>query len=311
MKYLLTHAHLIIDGQKEYLDGALLIDDEKIEDVFFQSNKLKEISEEYKVIDIGGDNVMPGFFDTCCKSDLSKEGTTSYLSLIKYESDIDKMCNDLKKHESTSSRFLGFNLDGPFLSDKYVSNTLKPDLDILDKLLESSNDIKQMTVSCELENIKQIINKLKENNIKVMCGHSNAVYEDLDDNIDGISNLFKEMKGLDSHNKTLVNCAFMNKWYCELNVDDVDDVVLKLVLNNIDKDKLILVSDINKQMKALYKFGAKYTDLLRYSSLNAYELHGLSNRYGTLNKGKCSDLVIMDDDLNIKDVLLRGNFIYV
>ena len=49
-KYLLTHGHLIIDGNREYIDGALLIEGERIVDVFPQSNKLPEINEEYKLI---------------------------------------------------------------------------------------------------------------------------------------------------------------------------------------------------------------------------------------------------------------------
>ena len=47
MKYLLKHAHLIVDGNREYLDGALLIDGERISEVFLQSNKLKGDFTEY------------------------------------------------------------------------------------------------------------------------------------------------------------------------------------------------------------------------------------------------------------------------
>ena len=63
MKYLLNHAHLIVDNCHEYIDGALLIEDEYIKDVYPQSSKVKSI-EDCEVIDLSGLLIMPGFFDT-------------------------------------------------------------------------------------------------------------------------------------------------------------------------------------------------------------------------------------------------------
>ena len=62
-------------------------------------------------------------------------------------------------------------------------------------------------------------------------------------------------------------------------------------------------------MKVLYELGVKYTDLLAYSSLNAFRFYGLDNRFGTLEKGKYADIVIMDDALNIKKVYCKGKFV--
>ena len=67
---------------------------------------------------------------------------------------------------------------------------------------------------------------------------------------------------------------------------------------------------INDEMKVLYELGAKYCDLLMYSSLNAFRFYGLDKKYGTLEKGKYADLVIMDDDLNIRNVYVKGKFVY-
>ena len=63
MKYLLKHAHLIIDGNREYLDGGLLIEDERIRDVFPQSGRIDNM-DDCQIIDLHGQLVMPGFFDT-------------------------------------------------------------------------------------------------------------------------------------------------------------------------------------------------------------------------------------------------------
>ena len=46
-----------------------------------------------------------------------------------------------------------------------------------------------------------------------------------------------------------------------------------------------------------------------YSSLNAFKFYGLDKRFGTLEKGKYADIVIMDDDLNIKQVYSKGRFV--
>ncbi len=229
---------------------------------------------------------------------------------------------------------------------------LKPDIETVKRFLAASDKIRQMTVAYELDGVREIGALLKQHGVKVMCGHSDAVYEDLDENVDGFTHLFNAMRSLHHRDITLVNCAFMNRWYCELIADGnhVDRNVLKLVLNNIDRDKIILISDssiarnlpdgeyefiskkctkkgtkfisfdghyagsvvsINDEMKVLKELGAKYCDLLLYSGLNAFRFYGLSDRYGTLEKGKYADIVIMDDDLNVKNVYVKGRFVYV
>lgn len=376
MKYLLKHGHLIIDGKREFLDGALFIKDEVIEDVFPQSNKIND-SEDCEVIDLDGALVMPGFFDThthgidgisfdnANKVDLDKAalefaqtGSTSFLVTLSYDCPIEEYSNRfelLNNYESKDSRFLGVHLEGPFLSTKHLGvgnpdKFMKPDINLVKDILNKSNNLKQMTIAYELDGAKQIGQLLKDNDVKVMCGHSDAVYEDLDENVDGFTHLFNAMRGLHHRDTTLVNCAFMNKWNIELIADGnhVHKDVLKLVINNIDRDRIMLVTDsssarnlkdgeyeflskqcikkgttfitvdghfagsvvaINDEMKVLYELGAKYTDLLLYSSLNAFKFYGLDSRFGTLEKGKYADIVIMDDEFNIKKVYSKGKFV--
>ena len=379
MKYLLKHGHLIIDGNREYLDGALLIDGERIIDVFLHSNKLKDIDEQYQEIDLKGQLVMPGFFDTHThgidrmgfdSADLEQmdkisyefalDGTTSFLASLSYDlspDDFDKQLASLEDYEGKYARFVGIHMEGPFLSKKHlgVGNPdlfLMPDLEMVKEFMNKTSRLKQMTIAYELDGAKEVGKYLHDHDVRVMCGHSDAVYEDLDENVDGFTHLFNAMRSLHHRDITLVNCAFMNRWYAELIADGnhVDRNVLKLVINNIDKDKIILITDsstarnledgeyefmskkctkkgtkfishdghyagsvvsINDEMKVLRELGVKYTDLLLYSSLNAFRFYGLAKEFGTLEKGKYADLVIMDDELNIKGVYVRGNFIHV
>ena len=378
MKYLLKHGHLIVDGNREFLDGALLIEDERIVDIFPQSEKINYDFDDYKEIDLKGLLIMPGFYDTHTHGikmmsfdnvdkekmdkisyEFSKDGTTCFLATLSYDlskQGFYRQLEVLENYESSHSRFMGIHMEGPFLSKKHlgVGNPelfLMPDYEMVEDLLNKTSKLKQMTIAYELDGAKKVGKLLKDNGVVLMCGHSDALYDDLDENVDGFTHLFNAMRGLHHRDITLVNCAFMNKWYCELIADGnhVDRNVLKLVLNNIDRDKIILVSDssiarnledgeyefmskrcikkgttfisddghyagsvvsINDEMKILYELGAKYNDLLLYSSLNAHRLYSSDKLYGTLDKGKYADIVIMDDDLNIKNVMVKGKFIY-
>ena len=377
MKTLLKHGHLVVDGKREYLDGAVLIEEGRIIEVFPQTDRIKEIQEFDQTFDLNGSLVMPGFFDTHTHGignmsldsadrkqmdEISKlyalDGTTSYLATLSYDLDSQgflKRLKDLEEYESSYARFEGIHMEGPFLSKQYSGagdpeKFLSADPKILKNFLDASSQIRQMTIAPELPGVAEISRLLHDRGIRVMCGHSAATYEDLNEYVDGFTHLFNAMRGLHHRDQTLVNCAFMNRWHCELIADGihVQRNVLKLVLNNIDKDLIILISDsspargmpdgrymflsqectkegntfrndeghlagsvasINDEMKVLYELGAKYTDLLLYSSLNAFRFYGLDQQFGTIEKGKHADLVIMDDDLNIRRVMLKGEWI--
>ena len=377
MKYLFNHAHLVIDGNKEYLDGALLTNGEYIEEVYPQANKIKDNLDEYQEIDCTGLVIMPGFFDTHTHGidmisfdtasreemdkisyEFAKDGSTSFLGSLSYDcptADFDKRFEVLNGYESKYARYMGIHMEGPFLSKKHLGignpdKFISPDINMMKDFLNKTNLIKQVTIACELDGYKEVGKLLHENNIRVMCGHSDAVEADLDENVDGFTHLYNAMRGLHHRDKTLVNCAFESKYYCELIADGnhIKRDVLKLTINNIDRHLIMLVTDsstarnlpdgeydfmskhcikkgttfittdghfagsvvsINDEMKVLYELGAKYTDLLLYSSLNAFTFYGLDKTYGSLVKGKSSDIVIMDEALNIKNVLVRGELI--
>lgn len=379
MSLILDHCHAVIDGNREFLDASIQIDNGIIKNVYPQTSKIKDLPKEEEHIDLGGLVVMPGSFDTHCHGidslnfdvvdkqemdqisyEFAKDGTTSFLASLSYDLDEEGMKKQLQRfedYEAPYARFEGFHLEGPFLSAKHLGvgdpgKFRMPDSDTVRSFLDVSSRIRQMTIAYELDGAKKIGAMLKEAGVKVMCGHSDAVLEDLDENVDGFTHLFNAMRSFHHRDITLVNCAFMNKWNVELIADGnhVKRNVLKLVLNNIDKDKLMLVSDssiarnledgeymflskpctkkgttfithdghfagsvvsINDEMKVLYELGAKYTDLLLYSSLNAFRFYGLDKRFGTIEKGKYADLMIMDEDLNIKDVCLKGGLLGV
>ena len=378
MAVLLLHCHLVIDAYREYLDGALLIQDETIKEVYPQSGKIKNMPEGCEIIDLGGTLLMPGFFDThthgidgmsfdsANKDELDKisyefarEGSTSFLASLSYDlspDDFDRQLSLFEGYESPFARFEGIHLEGPFLSKKHLGvgdpdRFLKPDIKIVEDFLNKSSKIRQMTIAYELDGAKEIGTLLKERGIKVMCGHSDALWQDLDENVDGFTHLFNAMRGLHHRDETLINAAFSDHYNIELIADGhhVKEDVLKLVINTIDKNKIMVVTDssiarglpdgeyifiskpctkkgtdfitfdghyagsvvsIPDELKVLYKLGAKYTDLLLYGGLNAFRFYGLDKKFGTLEKGKYADLVIMDDQLDIRDVYVAGRSVY-
>ena len=376
-RILFNHCHLVVDGKREYLDGALLVDGETIEDVFVNGNMIKNIPGEYEEIDLKGKIVMPGFFDThchgiknvdfnkCCKQDISKaseeyakHGTTSFYTTLTNDENYYDTLDTLNDCNTEYARHLGVHLEGPFIS-KDSRGVLKEetildcDLEKLNEILSHNSKVRQMTIAPEKEHSKELIDELRKRNIKVMFGHSKAKQKDcVDKQNDGYTHLFNAMSGFSHRDLGLVNMAFNDKnKYCELICDGhhIDLSVLSVALNNLRKDRIIIISDSTKMaglddgefifegskcmkkgtlcykkddgkiagsaafivdgLKTMRKAGASLSDLLLMSSLNAYRLYGLDNRFGSLIKGKYADVVILDEELNVVNTYVRGKLI--
>lgn len=373
MKTLLKHCHLIVDGNKEYLDGAILLNGEYIDDVFPHTNKC-EIEEQHDEIDMNGKIIMPGFFDCHLHGSngydfrhldklnvnevadsLAKHGTTSFFASVNGYKDEKEILEKLKDVETNSAKYMGVHLEGPFLSKEKLgvsiaSNILSPSVEYVKELLKINNNIKQMTIAPEINGAKEVIEFLKEKNIKVMLGHSNASSNDVDDvYYDGFTHFYNAMSGFNHHTLGLVNVGYNNpEKYIELIGDGihVDKSVIKLTLKNFRRDRIILISDaiqaaglkdgeydynnekcikegrkfyrekdgvlsgscnfLIDEVKVMKQCGASYTDILLMTSLNAYRLYGLDNKYGSLYKGKYADIVILDDELNLMEVYIKG-----
>lgn len=373
MKTLLSHAHLIIDGNKEYIDGAILLNGEYIEEVYPHSNKVI-INEEINNINLNGLIVMPGFFDTHMhgsngysfedidtldinevSKSLAKHGTTSFFATTSGHKEENKTLEKLSNINTDAAKCLGIHMEGPFLSsEKLGAAKLEqlevPDVKLVKKFIEINPHIKQMTLAPEVKGCKEVIEYLKDHNIKVMFGHSNAKQKDIEGlYYDGFTHFFNAMSGFNHHELGLVNVGFNNKdKYIELVGDGihVDKTVVKIILDNFRRDRIMLISDaihaagledgeytyngsrcikkekrfsrieddtlsgsaafIIDEIKVLKQLGASYTDILLMSSLNAYRFYELDNKFGSLVKGKYADLVVLDEELNLKSVYLKG-----
>lgn len=223
MKNLFIHAHLIIDDYKEYIDGAILISEEHIEDVFINSNKIDNIDAH--VTDLKGAIIMPDF----------------------YEED----------------------------NSVIIIDPLKNNLDLNNKI--------------------------------VLIGNSKAYLKDININYDGIYDLYNNMTPFDNENEGLVNLAFYNKdKYAFIDLEKLSKEMIKFTLNNLRKDRVILINNIEKNIKLMKENNSSLTDILAASSLNYLRLVKDDKLKGPLIKGKSSNLLVLDKELNIINKIIKG-----
>lgn len=275
-RIILRNAHIIADNTHEYLNGAIGIEDEIITDVYPHDNKIKNDLSEYEEIDLAGAIVMPAYFDVRTGHNIEAE-VANYIASSEYEYQRDESC-------------LGINLYEP-----------------LD--LKKREGVK--AISLQLENYdERDIRDLRAKGIRVFLskgGYQGEEYDAYYDLFDDRHTPFN-VKGTSPINK-----AFYDKRYKELCLDDVDDGVIRLILNNMDREKIMLCSKnkaiMAKSARSLYALGYHYTDILAMTSLNAYRFYGLSKLHGTIAKGKMAELLIMDDDLNLIRAYRKGRFI--
>ena len=218
-KILFKNVHLIIDDYREYENGAILFDEDKIIEVYVHSNKIP-LDLDVETIDLNNKILMPSFFDTS------------------------------------------------LLDDKQI---------IVDPLNVSNID----------------------SNKKIVLGNTSALAKQVNIDYDGFYNLFVNMSGFDYKDFGLVNLAFEeNDKYVEID-GSLDKSILNVVYKLIRKDHLILIGDIKSGVKKLFDLKVPDSDILAFSSLNAYRFFNMDKTYGSLIKGKKSKFMIFDDDFNL------------
>ena len=67
-RILFKNVHLIIDDYREYENGAILFDEDKIIEVYVHSNKIFD-DLDVETIDLNNKILMPSFFDTSLLND--------------------------------------------------------------------------------------------------------------------------------------------------------------------------------------------------------------------------------------------------
>jgi N-acetylglucosamine-6-phosphate deacetylase len=211
-----SNARLILpDGICDGLE--VVVADGKIAEVRTRSN--------VETIDLEGNYLAPGFIDlhihgargrdtmeaspeafrTIC--DYHATGGTTSLLLTTVTAPIPKIVDVLRAVRDAAGpieQIAGVHIEGPFISKaqrgaQRVEFIRDPDGESLDQLLEFADVIKRITLAPELPGALDLIDRLRERNIAVSAGHSDASDEEARVGfIHGIRNVTHTFNGMSS-----------------------------------------------------------------------------------------------------------------
>lgn len=172
-------------------------------------NKILDYNTDIDIdFDFGNNRILPGFIDIhthggysydTTDSDtndiimwaktIAKEGVTSFLptTITQSEKILKKALKNVTNAMNTEyegAEILGIHLEGPFLNNNKrgaqpIEHITLPNIELFKKLNSASNqNIKLVTLACELDEDYKLTKYLTNNNIIVSLGHSNANYKE-------------------------------------------------------------------------------------------------------------------------------------
>ena len=261
------NSNIYIEG-KGIIKSNLQIKDKK----FFSFDYLEELDElDDKYI------IVPGFIDEHIhgsnnsdtmdatktaldniSTSIIKEGVTSFLATtmtMKKEKILSSLENIANYNNENGANLLGIHLEGPFISTNFSGaqnkdEIIKPTKELLKEYInKSKNKIKIVTLAPENCN-EEIYQILKDNNIVISAGHTNATAKEIKDAINhGLSlttHTYNAMKGIHHREIGTVGAALLydelaSELICDLH--HVSEDAIRLLYKNKPKDKLILITD--------------------------------------------------------------------
>ncbi len=241
----------------------------------------KKISEDDASGDINLNEkyIIPGLIDTHMHSAMGKTfidfddetndvifgveakmGTTSLCPAIS-AAPTAKMLGCIKnlveyERKDGSARCMGIHLEGPYFAVEYKGahlpeNIRKPTVEETKKLIEAGKGmVKIITMAPELEGAKESIKLLRENNVVVSIGHTNATYEEAIKGVDmgatQSTHTFNAMTGLNHRKPGVVGAVLSdNRVKCEFICDffHVSPHVVKMAYKLKGDDNINMITD--------------------------------------------------------------------
>ncbi|MEG2995709.1 MAG: amidohydrolase family protein [Erysipelotrichaceae bacterium] len=163
------------------------------------------------------------------------------------------------------ARFLGFHLEGPYLSEKRIgaidpTQIKEIDLNELETFLHKyHDDIAIMSIAPESKNGKEAVEMLTRYGVIASLGHSNATYEECEvafaHGVRHVTHLGNAMAEVNHRQATISDAIFNNKVKCELICDGVhnDKRHLKWLIPMLGFDRVMVISDGTRQCGMKYK----------------------------------------------------------
>lgn len=233
----------------------------------------------FKVIDAQGGFIAPGFIDVHMHGSdgvelmdgteeaiatmgryLAKHGTVAFLpSTVTATREKTRMVSELVADyvgNSDEAEVLGIHLEGPYINETFKGAQYGPairraDLEELVELYTILGDkLRLITLAPEVEGSAEAIAWLKERDITVSIGHTDATYEQavaaFEQGVTHATHTFNGMRGLHHREPGALGAILATPGiYAELIADlvHVHPGAIRLMLRSVGVDRIILITD--------------------------------------------------------------------
>ena len=368
------------------INGKVILEDSIKElNVFFENGKITEVSNrvptDETVIDAKGLYVAPGMIDVhthgrngsdtmyATFKDLNnisvselKTGVTSFLptTMTMPAEDIKKAiaAGYDNKDKVEGAKILGMHLEGPFFSVKYKGAQPEECMiaPTVENYLSFAGDhpdfVKKISLAPGIEGAVDLIKYLREQNVVVSMGHTDATYEEavkaIEAGATSGTHTYNAMTPLKHREPGVVGAVMLHdEVYAELILDGihVSFPAAKILSKMKGADKLILITDsleaamlpdgtyelgnqkvyvkdgqarlksgnlagstanLNQCVRNAYKhLDLPLYEAIGYATKNPADHLGLKD-YGRIKEGCVADMILIDDEIDIKRVILNG-----
>ena len=221
----------------------------------------------------------------------------------------------------------------------------KPTEDEISLLIQKGKGVVKIITLAPEQCDKNIIDLLLKNNIVVSAGHSNATYDEAINSfyagIPAATHLFNAMSPLQGREPGMVGAIYdhdevMSSIVCDgVHVDFVSVRISKKIM----EERLFFITDAVAEVlhgeyihifkedrytlpngilsgsaltmlqavkNGIEKVGITLPEALRMASLYPAKLVGLENKYGSIKNGTHADFILLDDQLNLKQLIING-----
>ncbi|MBU4304553.1 MAG: N-acetylglucosamine-6-phosphate deacetylase [Candidatus Omnitrophica bacterium] len=324
----------------------------------------KSVPKGAALLDAGNNYLAPGFIDLHIHGDAAeislrqaRYGTTAFLFAIHTGAmeGISRALQRMKEAAQPGARCLGAYLEGPFISKDMAGAQPKkfiitPQKNAARRLLRIiGSDVKIVTVACELPGALSFIRSLRKRNIVAALGHTNASYEQarkaFSCGITHATHMFNRMSGISSREPGVSTALMLDDTLTTEVIADarhVHPALLRLLVKNRPKDKIVLVTDSvgamgddslkmingvfrmkddtiagsNLNMAKAVKNMVNLTDVslpdaVRMASANPARVIGLDKKMGKISRDYDADLIIFDERFDMQMTMVKGEIVYV
>ena len=262
------------------------------------------------------------------------------------------------KDKVEGAKILGMHLEGPFFSVKYkgaqpeecmIAPTVENYLSFAG---EHPDFVKKISLAPEIEGAVDLIKYLREQNVVVSIGHTDATYEEavkaIEAGATSGTHTYNAMTPLKHREPGVVGAVMLHdEVYAELILDGihVSFPAAKILSKMKGADKLILITDsleaamlpdgtyelgnqkvyvkdgqarlksgnlagstanLNQCVRNAYKhLDLPLYEAIGYATKNPADHLGLKD-YGRIKEGCVADMILIDDEIDIKRVILNG-----